>query len=161
VFLKATHQLDSSRTEASVASWLFTVARTVLADHWRRFYRAPPPLALDDLVVADAPHHLAEETSGEGSERLVQTVLRSLPPRYRRTLELRFLYGYSIDEAAAEMNVTSGNLKILQHRALARAASLGFPDLEESGRATPLHRADRDDLQDGYSSLRPEERTLP
>src|SRR5919205_832213 len=38
VFLKASRQLDSSRLEASVAKWLFTVARTVLADHWRRYY---------------------------------------------------------------------------------------------------------------------------
>jgi RNA polymerase sigma factor (sigma-70 family) len=140
IFLKASTQLDSSRTEASVASWLFTVARTVLADHWRRYYRAPVPLELNDNLAAHPTETETGSASTAGSERVVQAVLQALPPRYQRVLELRFLEGYSIDEAAEEMNVTPGNLKVLQHRALARAAALDFPS-SESGRdldASPL-----------------------
>src|SRR4051794_4359481 len=50
VFLKAAKQLDRQRSEASIASWLFTVARTSLADHWRRYYQRAalfPPVSLD------------------------------------------------------------------------------------------------------------------
>lgn len=130
VFLKASSQLDSARNEASVASWLFTVARTVLADHWRRYYRAPAPVELNDDIVGHHPEIEAGSVVPQRSEQVVQTVLQALPPRYQRVLELRFLQGYSIDEAAEEMNVTAGNLKVLQHRALARAAALDFPSTE-------------------------------
>jgi RNA polymerase sigma-70 factor (ECF subfamily) len=39
-------------------------------------------------------------------------------------LELRFLRGYTIGETASEMGVTPENVKVIQHRALARAVRL-------------------------------------
>ena len=48
-----------------------------------------------------------------------------MPDRFRQVLELRFLRGYSIREAAAEMAVSEANAKILQYRALRRAAVIG------------------------------------
>ena len=56
-----------------------------------------------------------------GFER-ARRVLGSLPERYRRILELRFLQAMSLKEAAREMDVTVGNAKVLQHRALRLAA---------------------------------------
>lgn len=126
VFLKAARQLDSARAEASIAQWLFTVARTVLADHWRRYYRGGGgSLPLDDVQVGDAS--LEQEPAGRSTEnaRLVAEVLEGLPERYRRVLELRFLRGYSIVETAREMGVTPENVKVIQHRALAKAVQLG------------------------------------
>jgi RNA polymerase sigma factor (sigma-70 family) len=122
VFLKATKLLDPHRSEASIAQWLFTVARTVLADHWRRYYRGGASLPLEE-------HHVVEIEAGSvqhagETERLVEQVLSALPDRYRRVLELRFLRGYSIEETAREMDITSENAKVIQHRALAKAVQL-------------------------------------
>jgi RNA polymerase sigma-70 factor (ECF subfamily) len=124
VFLKATRGLDSSRAEASVAQWLFTVARTVLADHWRRYYRGGAPVPLDDSRVGDLPGDAGPADAGAERAGLVESVLSSLPDRYRRVLELRFLQGYSIQETAREMGVTPENVKVLQHRALAKAVQV-------------------------------------
>lgn len=123
VFLKASRQLDSTRNEASIAQWLFTVARTVLADHWRRYYRSGAILPLDETRAAEIPE-TASSPPTEQSLQLVNQVLQALPDRYRRVLELRFLTGYSIQETAQEMGVTPENAKVLQHRALARAVQL-------------------------------------
>jgi RNA polymerase sigma-70 factor (ECF subfamily) len=49
-------------------------------------------------------------------------VLDTLPDRHRRILELRFLNGLSVKEAAKEMGVSVANAKVLQHRALRMAA---------------------------------------
>ena len=49
-------------------------------------------------------------------------ILRALPDRYRRILELRFLEACSITEAARAMGVSVSNAKVLQHRALRMAA---------------------------------------
>ena len=51
-------------------------------------------------------------------------VLDGLPDNYRRVLELRFLHGRSIREAAGEMGVSLANAKVLQHRALRLAAQI-------------------------------------
>jgi RNA polymerase sigma-70 factor (ECF subfamily) len=128
VFLKATRQLDSARPEASVAQWLFTVARTVLADHWRRYYRGGAPLPLDDQRAADIVDHSAGPSDKiGGSEERVARLLAALPERYSRVLELRFLRGYSIQETANELNITPENVKVIQHRALAKAVRLEEP----------------------------------
>jgi RNA polymerase sigma-70 factor (ECF subfamily) len=50
--------------------------------------------------------------------------LAALPDRYRRILELRFLEACSIREAAQGMDVSVGNAKVLQHRALRMAAKV-------------------------------------
>ena len=104
-----------------MAQWLFTVARTVLADHWRRYYRGGAALPLDEARAGDIAED-ADPPEGSGrSEQLVEEVLQALPERYRQVLELRFLRGYSVQEAAQEMGVTPENVKVIQHRALARA----------------------------------------
>jgi RNA polymerase sigma-70 factor (ECF subfamily) len=49
-------------------------------------------------------------------------LLGLLPDHFRRILELRFLRGYSVREAATEMGVTEANARVLQFRALRKAA---------------------------------------
>ena len=53
------------------------------------------------------------------------------PTTYRRILELRFLDSCTVAEAAAALGVSPGNAKVLQHRALRRAAQLAREDGEE------------------------------
>lgn len=124
VFLKATKQLDSARSEASVAQWLFTVARTVLADHWRRYYRSGATVELDDSRVSELPGATQSPELSTESAKLVTEVLDSLSPKYRMVLELRFLRSYTIEETAQAMQLTAGNVKVIQHRALNKAVEL-------------------------------------
>ncbi|MGH2517273.1 MAG: sigma factor, partial [Ktedonobacterales bacterium] len=51
VFVKALRGLDAERDAQSMQSWLFQVARTTIADHWRQFYRLRAD-SLDDLLAA-------------------------------------------------------------------------------------------------------------
>ena len=64
-----------------------------------------------------------EERTGRNDER-IGAILAGLPDRHRAILTLRFLRGYSIKAAAAELGVSVANAKVLQHRALRRAAGL-------------------------------------
>jgi RNA polymerase sigma-70 factor (ECF subfamily) len=119
VFLAALPRLRLPAPVASVRSYLGATARTVVAEHWRRHYAAPPPGPLPDDVIATVP----EPVAGDGAGR-VAGLLSRLPERFRQILELRFLRGLSVGQAAAEMGVTTGNARVLQHRALRRAAEL-------------------------------------
>ena len=55
-------------------------------------------------------------------------LLARLPDRYAQVLELRFLNRLSVAETAQKMGISPGNAKILQYRALRKAALLGEDD---------------------------------
>jgi len=104
----------------NVRSYLVKTARTVLADHWRHHYAAQTvALELEQLPTEG----LAGPASSVASER-AQRLLALLPDQFRRVLELRFLKGYSVREVASEMGVTESNARVLQFRALRKAAAL-------------------------------------
>ncbi|HXM54500.1 MAG TPA: sigma-70 family RNA polymerase sigma factor [Candidatus Dormibacteraeota bacterium] len=124
VFLAALPRLDLPAPRLSVRAYLSATVRTVLADHWRRHYAAPPTLAFDEELPAPGPPDRPADDAGGRAAR----VLARLPERFRRILELRFLGGLSVGQAAAELGVTAGNARVLQHRALRRAAELAEED---------------------------------
>jgi RNA polymerase sigma-70 factor (ECF subfamily) len=55
---------------------------------------------------------------------VVERILDGLPDRYRQVLELRFLRGYTLSETASELGISVENVKVTQHRALAKAVQL-------------------------------------
>jgi RNA polymerase sigma-70 factor, ECF subfamily len=122
VFVKALHRIDSSRDPQSMQGWLFQVARTTVADHWREFYRLRSD-SLDGLLSDGWEAAAAEATlpATQVDER-VEQILSRLPNRYREVLTYRFLRNYSIKETAERMRISEANVKVLQFRALRRAA---------------------------------------
>ena len=99
----------------AVRAYLVKTARTVLADHWRRHYAARDAAAeLEQLPLEIG-------LNPDASER-AQRLLALLPENFRSILELRFLRGYSVREAANELGVTESNARVLQFRALRKAA---------------------------------------
>jgi RNA polymerase sigma factor (sigma-70 family) len=102
----------------NVRAYLVKTARTVLADHWRRHYGAQVAISEFELIPAEA---LSATPNGVAADR-AQRLLALLPERFHRILELRFLRGYSVREAAEEMGLSEVNARVLQFRALRKAA---------------------------------------
>lgn len=125
VFMKAIRTFDRTRSPETLQSWLFQVARTTIADHWRRFYRIRVN-SLDDLLEAgwEGPAEVAADPRSFQPERRARKLLDRLPERYRDVLSYRFLLNYSIRETAEKMQLSESNVKVLQFRALRRAAAL-------------------------------------
>jgi RNA polymerase sigma-70 factor (ECF subfamily) len=115
VFMKAIHGMRSDVSVPELRSWLYRVAQTTLADHWREYYAEDTGALDEDLAT---PAALRENL--EAPQR-VDALLATLPDQYRRVLELRFLRGYSVRETAHELNLSETNVKVLQFRALNRA----------------------------------------
>jgi len=127
VFLKAVCSLDLERSAHSHQAWLFQVARTTIADYWRDHYRGAPTNSLEKLLEAGWEGPTAEEgstLSSSAAEVRVQGILQSLPARYREVLTCRFLLNLSVRETAVSMGLTETNVKVMQFRALKRAADL-------------------------------------
>jgi RNA polymerase sigma factor (sigma-70 family) len=119
VFLNALRPLRLPASAGEVRAYLYATARTVLARYWHRRLGQPVTELPVDLAAADLGPEL-ESAAPEQAERILAT----LPDRYRRILQLRFLDACSIAEAATAMGISVANAKVLQHRALRRASGL-------------------------------------
>lgn len=120
VFLAALGPLRVTASVGEVRAYLLATARTVLAGYWRRTLGRPLTRIEDDYAEPEG----APDEPASDSPRRADAVLAALPAQYARILELRFLEGCSVRQAAAEMGVSVANAKVLQHRALRRAAQL-------------------------------------
>lgn len=133
IFLKVVRSLDLKRDIRSLRTWLLRVARTTIADYWRVHYRGTT-YSLDDLLEAgwEGPVDEGATLHESGTAALVQDILQALPERDREVLTSRFLLNLSIRETAAKMGLTETNTKVLQYRALKRAARLGSRSLDQT-----------------------------
>lgn len=125
IFMKAIRGVDNKRDLQSVQKWLFQVARTTIADYWRAYYRMPTT-SMEALLETGWEGQTQEETITIETEQIdrVHFILNALPERDREILTCRFLLNLSIRETALRMGITETNVKVLQYRALKRAATL-------------------------------------
>jgi RNA polymerase sigma-70 factor, ECF subfamily len=129
VFLSVIEGLPGFRGPVeALGGWLFRIARNDLYDLRRKQARSPGLAPLDDhldeaamAAGADDPEELAIERL-EGSQ--VMAALQQLSPDQREVLLLRMGAGLTAPEVAAALHKTTGAVKSLQHRGLARLARL-------------------------------------
>jgi len=125
IFIKAVRGVDQERGMQSIQKWLFQVARTTIADYWRAYYRISTN-SLEELLAAgwEGPADEKPDAASSQPAERVKRILQALPEHYREVLTCRFLLNLSIKETALSMGLTEANVKVLQFRALKRAADL-------------------------------------
>jgi RNA polymerase sigma-70 factor (ECF subfamily) len=128
IFLKAVRGVKYERGPKVTRFWLVQVARTTIADYWCA--RSRLAISSLDALLEDGwegPTEAPATKSGPLVDR-VERILQALPQHYRDVLTCRFLLSLSIRETACRMGVTQANVKVLQFRALKRAAALDRGD---------------------------------
>jgi len=118
--LAALRPLRLPASVGEVRAYLLATARTVLARHWARTLGHQVTSLTEDPEQAPAAP-LPEPTAAP--ERARQ-ILAALPDRYRQILQLRFLEACTVAEAAQVLGISVANAKVLQHRAMRRAADV-------------------------------------
>ena len=126
--IAAAGKLKSWRAEASLFTWLCTIARRQLVDHWRKTARQPELRPLDD----DPDVRAALESLASGGDRAdaadtsvdrqrlaerVQITLDYLPDRYGDVLEWKYLQGLSVNEIAERLGSTPKAVESMLTRA--------------------------------------------
>jgi RNA polymerase sigma-70 factor (ECF subfamily) len=114
--------LDPAR--GSVRSWLFTTARNIAIDAWRR------PVRRVEVVTDELPERaISDETDRMLQSWLVAEAMSRLSDSHREVLVECFYGGQSVAEASETLGVPPGTIKSRTHYAL-RALKLA---LEEMG----------------------------
>src|SRR2546429_823071 len=136
IFLKVVSSIDHERSRLSMQKWLYLIARSTIADYWRAHYRLPKS-SLDAMLEAgwEGPAEVDVIASSSGAEERVERILQALPEKYREILKCRFLLKLSVKATALKLGVTEANVKVLQFRALKRAAKLEHVIAEQELRA--------------------------
>ena len=125
IFLKAVRSLRQEVGPEQMSHWLSRVVRTTLIDYWRAHARVTHS-SLEALQEAGWEGPAERDpfgVDGRPTER-VQGLLEALPEREREVLTCRYLLGLSTRETAVRLRLTEGNVRVVQHRALKRAATL-------------------------------------
>jgi RNA polymerase sigma-70 factor (ECF subfamily) len=122
VFLKALRWLREDQSLESVRGWLYATARTTIVDHWQ----AQSQYEMRSLSGLEEQLRVGDDTA-EASQQVemrVQHLLSLLPERDRTILTLRYLQGYNAAEIARALGTSAGHIRVLQLRALRRAAQV-------------------------------------
>lgn len=116
--LRAFDRYDPAK--ASERTWLLTIARNILTDHYRRQQHRrvvstdEHPALLDRLIATDDP--LARRATMDG----LVAWLQELDPRQQEVLALRFGADMSASEIAEALDISESNVHQIASRALRR-----------------------------------------
>jgi RNA polymerase sigma-70 factor (ECF subfamily) len=105
--------LDPAR--GAVRSWLFTTARNLAIDVWRR-RSVRVGEVITDMIPEPPPS--ADEAERAVEAWTVAEAIGRLSARHREVLVACFYQGRSVAEAAAQLGVPSGTVKSRMHYAL-------------------------------------------
>lgn len=106
-FLRAYRGLGSWRRDAAFSTWLFALATNVYRTEMRRI--TPESVPMDETVT---PTDSLEATANAADRRsIVQTALRSLPPKYRDPLILFYFHDQDVATTARSLELPDGTVK--------------------------------------------------
>jgi RNA polymerase sigma-70 factor (ECF subfamily) len=118
-FLRAWRSLDALRDTSAAKAWLITILRR---EHARLYERKQfdttdiAELDLDDREAA-TPEEISEDA-------VVRAAIQKLEPKYREPLLLQVLGGFSCDEIAHELELTSAAVMTQLFRARQKLKTL-------------------------------------
>lgn len=142
--VSAFRRASSFRGESSVTTWLHRIVVNACLDRRRRgIVRRAQPLPENDEAVSPsravsaAALDPAEEVERAERARAVLEALRTLPVEQRSALVLVDMQGFSVDEAAAILQVPPGTVKSRCSRGRARLAPL-LGDLVDTTARNPV-----------------------
>jgi RNA polymerase sigma factor (sigma-70 family) len=123
-FGKAFHSLAKYVPSHAFSTWLFRIATNNCIDFMRRKSQSPRPFDQDEgeedeveaTVASDmiAPDELMINRETAAS---INRIVKTLKPRYRRLIELRYFEEYSYEEIATELSLPIGTVKARLFRA--------------------------------------------
>lgn len=131
-FLRAYRKRQSFRGEASVRTWLLTIAINLARDHvrsrrmsfWRRLFRRGQDAAELADVLPDQRPTADKMLSAREELGMVWASLDKLPERQRTVFLLRFVNDLSLEQIAAALGTTVGTVKTHLFRATATLRQL-------------------------------------
>jgi len=144
VFVRAYQSLSTFRYKSSFKQWLLAIAVKTCYDFWRREYRTRElPMSslserdqdwLEKVISDQSNQATCKKNSQEEARKLLDWVLDRLSAEDRMVLELVYLEGLSVKEAADFLGWSIANVKIRLFRSRKKLRKLLRGVIKENGR---------------------------
>lgn len=126
-FLSAFRYLEDFREETKLRNWLFKIAaRACIRKRRKKKCEPDYELSLDAFMTPEGPAKYeipdwTEDPSGNllraELKEIIERAVRSLPPKYRLVFNLRDVEGFSTEETAQILEISTQSVKTRLHRA--------------------------------------------
>jgi RNA polymerase sigma-70 factor (ECF subfamily) len=116
VFEKAWRKREQFRgSRESFAAWLYTIARNVANDHYRK---SPPLVALEAASRLAAPESTASQAEQAGEFTRLVAAINRLPERERTLITLKYGAELNNREIARQVQLSESNVGTILNRTL-------------------------------------------
>ena len=116
-FLKVYKGLPSLKQPERLVSWLYQIARHAIANH---YWEPQPAILPDEIAERREDYKLPEDGRSNAFQKTAECLwpmVRRLPAKYRRAVELVEFEGLGRDEAAARLGFSLSGAKSRVQRA--------------------------------------------
>jgi RNA polymerase sigma-70 factor (ECF subfamily) len=128
VFLKMLGAIPDFRwRDVPFSSWLFRIAHNCIATHFRKVAQRGGGTSELSEDLIDGRHDLAAAVEERITMEEVRVATQQLPDAQREVIALRFAVGLSISDTAKALGKREGNIKALQHKAVAKLQKMLIP----------------------------------
>lgn len=125
VFIKAWRGCGSlDLHNLNFSAWLYTIAGNTVNDYFRKVYRRPQTVSLNEEIDIIATDDTSTQADNSINSDIVQKALSNLPTNYKQVLELRFIENFSVEETATILKKSNVTVRVLQYRALKKLEGL-------------------------------------
>lgn len=131
VFVKMLGSIGEFRwKDVPFSSWLFRIAHNHVATHFRRTAQRGGVTSEIPEGMADWRHDIAATVEERITLDEVRRAADQLPEAQREVIALRFAVGLSIADTAKALGKREGNIKALQHKAVAKLQRMLIPSVD-------------------------------
>jgi len=107
-----------SGNEDDAINWLFTIAKRLVIDRWRKHKIRPMTVDIDHAIVAAADASLEERTAIKEQSAYLMMLLHKLPDDKREMIVLRYHLNWSINRIAAYLDKKPNTVSVTIRRTL-------------------------------------------
>ncbi|MBI2767514.1 MAG: sigma-70 family RNA polymerase sigma factor [Chloroflexi bacterium] len=124
IFLRIIHSIGGfSWRGLPFGAWVFRIAHNEVVSHVRREKTRGAATQLNEFIPDPTPDHTLV-TEMELTMQTVRKATERLPEAQRQVIALRFGAGLSVAETAQALGKTENNVKVLQHKAIAKLQTM-------------------------------------
>jgi len=116
IFIKAWEKLQEEERIVSFQSWVFTIARNQVIDHYRTRKNYANLAELENVIEYE-DNAIAAIDLDIASKKFLQA-LEFLNPDQKQVIRLKFIEDLDNEEISAIMEKPTGTIRVIQHRAI-------------------------------------------